>query len=124
MYIPPHIGSCVQAREEIERLRAALGSGYHGDPAVIEANARLIAAAPMAVNWKIQAKAAEYDRLKAREAVPFTPKQIDCGADALRRHEQGGKMLRDWEDLPSGVKRKWREKAEVVISAAERQANE
>ena len=43
--------------------------------------------------------------------------QIDCGADALRRYEQGGKMLRDWGDLPTSTKKKWREKAQVVMGA-------
>lgn len=54
--------------------------------------------------------------------MSFTPDEIDCGADALRRYEQGGKMLRLWADLPNGTKKKWREKASVVLSAVEREA--
>lgn len=54
--------------------------------------------------------------------MSFSPDEIDCGADALRRYEQGGKMLRDWRDLPSGTKKKWREKVGVVLSAVEREA--
>jgi hypothetical protein len=54
--------------------------------------------------------------------MPFTPGELDCGADALRRYEQGGKMLRLWEDLPNSTKKKWREKADIVVSAVEREA--
>ncbi len=55
--------------------------------------------------------------------MSFTLDEIDCGADALRRYEQGGKMLRDWIDLPTTTKKKWREKAGVVLSAVEREAD-
>ena len=54
--------------------------------------------------------------------MSFTPDEIDCGADALRRYEQGGKMLREWSDLPAATKKKWREKVSVVLSAVEREA--
>lgn len=49
--------------------------------------------------------------------------QIDCGADALRRYEQGGKMLRDWDDLPTSTKKKWREKAQLVMDAITRETD-
>ncbi len=49
--------------------------------------------------------------------------QIDCGADALRRLEQGGKMLRNWNDLPRAVRNKWRAKAVAVLDAVNREAN-
>lgn len=54
--------------------------------------------------------------------MSFTPDEIDSGADALRRYEQGGKMLRMWDDLPTATKKKWREKVGVVLSAVEREA--
>lgn len=46
-----------------------------------------------------------------------TQNQIDTGADALRRIEQGGRLLRKWDDLPKSTKDKWRAKAEAVLSA-------
>ncbi|MDE2096819.1 MAG: hypothetical protein KGL39_06190 [Patescibacteria group bacterium] len=48
-----------------------------------------------------------------------TDQRIDAGADALRRHEQGGRILRPWLELPIATKRKWREKAEIVLRAAD-----
>ena len=54
--------------------------------------------------------------------MSFTPDEIDCGADALRRYEQGGRMLRNWSDLPNGTRKKWREKVGVVLAAIEREA--
>ena len=54
--------------------------------------------------------------------MSFTPDEIDCGADALRRYEQGGKMLRNWTVLPTATKKKWREKASIVLAAVEREA--
>ena len=53
--------------------------------------------------------------------MSFTPDELDCGADALRRYEQGGKMLRDWVDLPTATKKKWRQKASIVLDAANRE---
>lgn len=44
-------------------------------------------------------------------------KQIDTGADALRRVEQGGRLLRKWDDLPNATKEKWRAKAKTVPAA-------
>lgn len=46
-----------------------------------------------------------------------TQNQIDTGADALRRVEQGGRLLRKWDDLPNGTKEKWRTKAKAVLAA-------
>ena len=50
--------------------------------------------------------------------MEITQNQIDAGAEALRQIEQGGRLLRRWADLPNNDKRKWREKAEIVIRAA------
>lgn len=47
--------------------------------------------------------------------------EIDAGADALRRFEQGGKRLRLWDQLPNGVKNRWREKANIVLDAIRRE---
>ena len=47
-----------------------------------------------------------------------TAHQIDAGSEALRQHEQGGKILRSWESLPNGDKKKWRVKAQLVLRAA------
>lgn len=47
-----------------------------------------------------------------------TAKQIDAGAEALRQHEQGGKRLRPWEELPNCDKKKWHIKAQLVLRAA------
>ena len=47
-----------------------------------------------------------------------TAQEIDAGAEALRQHEQGGRLLRGWDDLPNADKRKWREKAQLVLRAA------
>lgn len=43
--------------------------------------------------------------------------QLDAGAEALRQHEQGGRLLRAWETLPNSDKKKWRIKASVVYEA-------
>jgi hypothetical protein len=51
-----------------------------------------------------------------------SPAQIDAGAEALRQYEQGGRILRKWEDLPNSDKRKWRDKATVVLRAAATEA--
>jgi hypothetical protein len=61
--------------------------------------------------------------LEIEAAMSFTPEEVDCGADALRRYEQQrDRVLRLWCDLPSGTKKKWREKASVVLSAVERES--
>lgn len=44
--------------------------------------------------------------------------EIDAGAQALRQRMQGGRTLRAWDDLPNGDKRKWREHAACVLTAA------
>lgn len=46
-----------------------------------------------------------------------THEQIEAGADALRKSEQGGRLLRKWDDLPNGTKAKWRNKAKLVLDA-------
>lgn len=48
----------------------------------------------------------------------FSSEQIDAGAEALRQYEQAGKRLNSWESLPTGTKRKWREKSKIVLFAA------
>ena len=48
----------------------------------------------------------------------FTDEQLDAGAEALRQHEQGGRILRDWSDLPNSDKLKWRKKSLTVLRAA------
>jgi hypothetical protein len=50
----------------------------------------------------------------------MTGEEIDAGADALRRLDQGGGILRPWDKLPNTAKRKWRNKAEAVLAAVER----
>ncbi len=44
--------------------------------------------------------------------------QVDLGAKALRELDMRGRITRSWEDLPNYDKRKWREKAHVVLKAA------
>lgn len=46
----------------------------------------------------------------------FSDQQIDAAADALRRHEQAGKRLNDWDTLPAATKRKWRDKVLTVAN--------
>jgi len=53
------------------------------------------------------------------EPVGKKSRMIDAGAEALREHMQGGKQLVEWASLPSSRKRKWREYAFVVLTAAE-----
>lgn len=48
----------------------------------------------------------------------FNELQVDLGAKALRELDMRGRITRSWEDLPSYDKRKWREKARVVLRAA------
>lgn len=48
----------------------------------------------------------------------FTQSEIDGGAEALRQIEQGGRVLRKWNDLPNSDKRKWRDKSSAVLRAA------
>jgi hypothetical protein len=50
--------------------------------------------------------------------MTYSEADLDAGADALRRHEQGGKMLRHWDQLPKATKDKWRCKAQAVLDAA------
>ncbi len=47
-----------------------------------------------------------------------TSGQVDAGAEALRQKEQGGRRLRAWDDLPNSDKKKWRDKATLVLLAA------
>ena len=47
-----------------------------------------------------------------------TQDEIDRGAEALRQLEQGGRLLRPWDQLPNSDRKKWRTKAEAVIRAA------
>lgn len=55
---------------------------------------------------------------------PWTPvpeDEIDAGARALRHRQQGdirGQKLKDWTELPNAAKRKWRDYAACVLSAA------
>lgn len=44
--------------------------------------------------------------------------EIDAGAQALRGRLQSGKRLNDWETLPNSTKRKWRDHAACVLTAA------
>jgi hypothetical protein len=48
----------------------------------------------------------------------ISTEMIDAGAEALRGRLQGGKMLRDWRQLPNSSKKKWRDYAAVVLTAA------
>ena len=50
--------------------------------------------------------------------LPFSDAQVDAGAEALRQIEQGGRLLRTWNDLPNSDKRKWRVKATAVLRAS------
>lgn len=47
-----------------------------------------------------------------------TAQEIDAGAEALRQHEQGGRILRAWSELPNGDKKKWQIKSQIVLRAA------
>lgn len=49
---------------------------------------------------------------------PPTDQEIDRGAEALRDREQGGRLLRDWNGLRPSEKRKWIDRAKVVLLAA------
>ena len=46
---------------------------------------------------------------------------IESAADALRNYEQRawleGKKLRPWSDLPTSIKRKWTDRAMIVLQA-------
>lgn len=44
--------------------------------------------------------------------------EIDAGAKALRARQMSGKKLNDWATLPSSTKRKWRDHAACVLTAA------
>jgi hypothetical protein len=47
-----------------------------------------------------------------------TGDEIDRGAEALRNHEQKGRITRKWSDLPNSAKKKWLEKSSIVLRAA------
>lgn len=50
--------------------------------------------------------------------LPFPEVElIDAGAKALREHDMAGRFTREWDQVPNSDKRKWREKASVVIAA-------
>lgn len=53
--------------------------------------------------------------------MAHTEDELDCGADALRRFEQGGKNLNLWDQLPNATRKKWREKVKVVLDAMSRE---
>lgn len=44
--------------------------------------------------------------------------EIDAGAQALRNRLQAGKRLNEWHTLPNSTKRKWRDYAACVLTAA------
>lgn len=43
---------------------------------------------------------------------------VDAGAKALRAHDMKGRITVEWDRLPNSQKRKWREKAKVVLAAS------
>jgi hypothetical protein len=47
-----------------------------------------------------------------------TEAQIDAGAKALRDRQMAGRITRPWDDLPNTDKRKWRDHARCVLTAA------
>lgn len=52
-------------------------------------------------------------------AVPTIPEaEIDAGAKALRERQQSSKRLNAWDTLPNSAKRKWRDYATCVLTAA------
>jgi hypothetical protein len=63
--------------------------------------------------WPVATARAITDYLAA-----ITDAEIDAGAAALRKRLQGGKKLRPWLYLPTSVKRKWRDYATCVLTAA------
>lgn len=52
--------------------------------------------------------------------MTFSQSQINATAEALRQHEQGGRILRPWADLPNHDRKKWLTKACVVLGAVEK----
>lgn len=48
----------------------------------------------------------------------ITEEMIEAGGKALRERQMNGKITRDWEKLPKGDKKKWRDHAETVLRAA------
>jgi hypothetical protein len=44
--------------------------------------------------------------------------EIDAGAQALRDRQIGGRVLTPWQKLPKATKRKWRDHAAAVLTAA------
>ncbi len=49
----------------------------------------------------------------------ITDAKVDAGAKALREETQKGKRLNRWSTLPNAIKNKWRDKARIVLVAAE-----
>lgn len=56
-----------------------------------------------------------------RDMTTWNADEVECAADALRRYEQSGRIVLDWERLPTRAKGKWRLKATVVLDAAVRE---
>lgn len=44
--------------------------------------------------------------------------EIDAGAQALRQRQTSGRIMRSWSQLPPSDKRKWRDYAACVLTAA------
>lgn len=44
--------------------------------------------------------------------------EIDAGAQALRQRQTSGRITRSWNELPNSDKRKWRDHAACVLTAA------
>lgn len=55
------------------------------------------------------------DAIRNERQAGFTQKQIERGADALRRHEMSGRKLNDWNSISAAQRKKWIEKAKVVM---------
>ena len=49
--------------------------------------------------------------------MTLSPQRLDKAAEALRQLEQGGKKLNGGDTLPKATKKKWCDKASVVVSA-------
>lgn len=45
-------------------------------------------------------------------------REVENAADALRRHEMKGRITLPWEKISVAQRRKWIEKAKVVLDAA------
>ncbi len=46
-----------------------------------------------------------------------TKDDLECGGDAIRRHEQGYRELKLWVDISESARKKWRAKASSVLWA-------